>query len=55
MFLQRPAALSQAGDPLYADRQKRLIGFQFDNGFEDGVGLGEDGVFEDGLVGDEGV
>jgi hypothetical protein len=25
------------------------------NGFEDGVGLGEDGVFQDGLVGDEGV
>ena len=23
------------------------------DGFEDGVGLGEDGVFEDGLVGDK--
>ncbi len=33
----------------------RLIGFEVDDGFQDGFGLGEDGVFEDGLVGDEGV
>ena len=32
-----------------------LIRLQIDNGFEDVIGLGEDGVFEDGLVGDEGV
>ena len=32
-----------------------LIGLQIEDGFEDDSGLGEDGVFQDGLVGDEGV
>ena len=55
LFLQRPATLSQTGEPLYAGRQNRLKRLQIEDGFEDGVGLGEDGVFQDGLVGDEGV
>ena len=32
-----------------------LIRLQIEDGFEDGVGLGKDGVFQDGLVGDEGI
>ena len=31
------------------------IRLEAEDGFEDGVGLGEDYVFQDGLVGDEGV
>src|ERR1035441_4992314 len=32
-----------------------LIGLQINDRFEDGVGLGENRVFQDGLVGDEGI
>ena len=32
-----------------------LIRLQIHDRFEDGVGLGEDGVFQDGLVGDVGI